>query len=119
VNRRLLAVSLSLVVLLTVTQVPAQGAPFLIRAQRSGTVFVFSPMAPHVAVRTMVTWRSLAGTHTVTATSPNWSKNSNLTPASPTSFTFRRKGTYRYRCLIHSSVATGRCTGMCGRVIVP
>jgi plastocyanin len=117
VKRRSLAVALSLVVLLGLAQLPAQGA-LVVRA--GGGSFVFSPRAPHVAVGTRVTWRSTSGRHTVTATSSNWTKNATLaSTGSTTSFTFRRAGTYRYRCRLHSSLAGGQCTGMCGRVIVP
>lgn len=110
-KRRLLAVSLSLVVLLVFTGTPAHAQAFQIRAQRSGTAFVFSPVAPHVAVGRVVRWTAFSVTHTVTATSPNWSKNTTIAPGSSTTFRFRRAGTYRYRCTIHSS--------MVGRVIVP
>ncbi|MGZ8567725.1 MAG: cupredoxin domain-containing protein [Actinomycetota bacterium] len=116
-ERRSLAVALSLVVLLGLAQLPAQGA-LVVRA--GGGSFVFSPRAPHVAVGTRVTWRSTSGRHTVSATSSNWTKNTTLaSTGSTTSFNFRRAGTYRYRCRLHSSVVGGRCTGMCGRVIVP
>ena len=114
-NRRSLAVSIALVALLGLTQLPAQGA-VQVRAQRSGTSFVFSPRAPHVAVGSMVTWRAVTGSHTVTSTSSNWSKNTNLPAGSTTSFTFRRAGTYRYRCRLHSTLVGGQCTGMCGKI---
>lgn len=115
--RRLLAVSLSIVVLLTFTGAPAHAQAFQIRAR--STPFSFSPAAPHVAVGRVVRWTAVSGTHSVTATSANWSKNTIIRPGSPTTFRFQRAGTYRYRCRFHSSMTGGQCTGMCGRVLVP
>jgi plastocyanin len=114
VRRRTLAVLVSVVVLLTFTQLPASGQAFRIQARSDRT---FSPVAPHVAIGRVVRWTA-SGTHTVTATSMNWSKNTRLSSGQTTRFRFRQAGTYRYRCTIHSTMVGGQCQGMCARVIV-
>jgi len=77
------------------------------------------PRSLSVPVGSRVVWRSVEGTHNVRATSNNWNKSSDkLPPGSRTSFTFRRRGTYRYRCTFHSFFVDGQCSGMGGRVVV-
>ena len=41
-----------------------------------------------------------------------------LAPGERTTQTFRKAGTFKYRCTVtgHSSVSDGRCVGMCGKV---
>ncbi len=79
----------------------------------------FRPAALSVPVGSRVVWRIIDGTHTVTATSNNWNKSTGLLGAgSRTKFRFERRGTYRYRCTVHSTLSDGNCNGMCGRVVV-
>lgn len=111
--RRILTL-LALAVVLTAA-VPAHGA-FLIRATSDG--FAFRPARAEVDRGTRVVWRAVGGTHTVTAYGGGWSKDTRITADETTGFTFRDRGTYRYRCRLHSSVVDGRCEGMCGRVRV-
>ncbi|MDQ3940571.1 MAG: hypothetical protein M3238_04380 [Actinomycetota bacterium] len=58
--------------------------------------------------------------HTVTAYGGNWSKNTTLGSGERTAKRFRRRGTFRFRCVIegHSALEGGRCFGMCGKVVV-
>jgi plastocyanin len=77
------------------------------------------PRSISIPVGSKVVWKMVEGSHNVTATSNNWNKSTNLLgPGSRTSFTFRRGGTYRYRCTFHSTFSNGNCSGMCGRVVV-
>jgi plastocyanin len=93
----------------------ASAATFRVRGVSNN----WRPRSISVAVGSRIVWRSVEGTHNVTATSNNWNKNSGpLPPGSRTSFTFNRRGTYRYRCTFHSTISNGACTGMCGKVIV-
>ena len=59
-------------------------------------------------------------THTVTAYGGNWTKNTSISPGERTGKKFRRRGTFRFRCVVegHSALDGGRCVGMCGKVVV-
>jgi plastocyanin len=63
-------------------------------------------------------WKAVSGTHTVTAYSKNWSKNTTISQGNTTSFTFKKAGTYKFVCTIHGSVSNGVCSGMCGKIVV-
>jgi plastocyanin len=94
---------------------PASGA-FVVRATSDGNVF--RPKRAEVNRGTRVVWRAVGGSHTVTAYGGGWSKNVTLSAGERTGFTFDENGRFRYRCTFHSSLSSGRCTGMCGKVIV-
>ena len=71
----------------------------------------FAPSSITIQAGARVKWRNPSTrSHTVTSTSGNWSKNSNLNPGGSTTFTFNQAGTYQYRCTIHAN--------MTGQVIV-
>ena len=59
-------------------------------------------------------------THTVTSYGGNWSKNTAISSGERTGKKFRRRGTFRFRCVVegHSALENGRCVGMCGKVVV-
>jgi plastocyanin len=87
--------------------VPAQAAT-VVKATGNLT---FRPQTLNVNKGTKVVWKNTCGcTHTVTATSSNWSKNSTIQSGDTTSFTFKRNGIYKYHCTIHA--------GMTGKVVV-
>lgn len=116
--RRRAFIPVATVVLLVVMLAGSLQAAVVVRSVLTADGYRFRPKTVEVAVGTRVTWRTDAGSHTVTATSKNWSKDSPLSIGAPTSFTFTRAGTYRYRCTIHSNIVGGRCQGQCGRVVV-
>jgi plastocyanin len=106
VKARVLAV-LAAAALVVTPALPAQAA-VVVKATQNLT---FKPKTLNVHKGTKVTWKNVCScTHTVTATSNNWSKNTRLSSGSTTSFTFKRSGTYKYHCTIH--------TGMSGKVVV-
>jgi plastocyanin len=80
--------------------------------------FKWMPKITTVAKGTKVTWKAVSGSHTVTATSKNWSKKTTISQGQTTAFTFKTAGTYRFRCTFHSTVSNGTCSGMCGKVVV-
>lgn len=82
------------------------------RAQR------WHPQSLTISAGTRVVWKAVDTTHTVTAYRGSWSKNTTIAAGDTTGFRFRNSGTYRYRCTIHSSIVSGRCQGMCGKVTV-
>jgi plastocyanin len=109
------ALALSAVAVLTL--VPATSAQALVRVNATAA-HTFQPNRLHVARGARVVWKSLSGTHTVTAYSSNWSKNTTINTGQTTSFRFRHKGVFLYRCLIHSTLVNGVCSGMCARIRV-
>lgn len=101
---------------------PVQGA-FVVKSVYDTSVaydYRFAPKLANVGTGTKVTWKSMSGVHNVTSISKNWSKSSIFAPGSPTSYTFTRAGTYRYRCTYHSTynASTGKCVGQCGKIVV-
>jgi plastocyanin len=116
------AISLAAVAVLTASlfALPrVSAATFSVKARLTDAGYRWRPARLLVPFGSKVVWRMVDGSHTFRATSKNWSKHTGtLAPGSTTSFTFKRKGVYRYRCTIHSVLVDGRCSGMCGRVVV-
>lgn len=111
--RRLVAVLLAAVMLVIVT------ASTALAAERVGARGMsFRPKRVEVSVGERVVWRSANATHTVTAYRGDWSKDSTIDEGERTRFRFTEGGRYKYRCTIHSTLADGRCSGMCGVVVV-
>jgi plastocyanin len=78
---------------------PAQAASVVKATQ----TLKFKPKVLDVHKGAKVVWKNVCScTHTVTSTSSNWSKNTTLQSGDTTSFTFKRKGTYKYHCTIHA-----------------
>ena len=72
--------------------IPAQAAT-VVKATQS---LQFKPQTLRVHKGTKVVWKNTCTcTHTVTATSNNWSKNTTLSSGSTTSFTFKHTGTFK------------------------
>lgn len=94
------------------------GGPVRIRATAGNE---WNPAYQHVAPGTRVVWvnpERLDRTHHLVAYGRGWSKDEVLSPGERTGKRFRRVGTYKYRCRLHSHVQDGRCHGMCGVVHV-
>jgi plastocyanin len=87
--------------------VPAQAATVV----KATSNLTFKPKTVNVNKGAKVVWKNTCScTHTVTATSRNWSKDKTIQAGESTSFTFRKRGTFRYECTIHA--------GMTGKVVV-
>jgi plastocyanin len=66
--------------------------------------FAFSPDTVTVAVGSMVTWTNNDSvTHTVSSLTGAFESGS-MSPGGSFSFTFNQKGTYKYRCSIHTTM---------------
>jgi plastocyanin len=76
----------------------------------------------HVAPGTRVVWKNperLGAPHDLTSYGRNWDKSVFLEPGEQTAKRFRKTGTYKYRCRLHSSKRPGeQCKGMCGVIHV-
>ena len=116
--RLVVSVAVVLVTVLVLASV-ASAATYRVRAKFTDNGYRWRPRTLSVPTGSRVVWRMVEGTHNVTSTSANWSKQSgNIGAGGTTAFTFDSGGTYRYRCTLHSSIASGSCTGMCGSVVV-
>jgi hypothetical protein len=107
-RRRLLALALTATLLGAIAVQPAQAA-VVIKGVSTTSGFKWQPRA---------VWKSVTGTHTVTSWKGAWSKNTTIGQGAQTSFTFQKTGVFKFRCLFHSSLVNGVCSGMCGKVVV-
>jgi plastocyanin len=83
-----------------------------------GSRTAWSPTSLTVHRGSVVKWRSLSGLHNVVAYGRNWTFSHSLPAGTAVKHRFHRRGTYRFRCTIHSTLIGTICTGMCGRVVV-
>jgi plastocyanin len=96
----------------------ASGA-VLVRGLRTDTgANVWRPKRVDITAGQTVKWKAVEGSHTVTAYGGNWSKNVTLSQGETTTKTFNNNGTYKFRCTFHSTLSSGTCSGMCGKVLV-
>jgi plastocyanin len=91
---------------------PAQAAPVVIR----GHAVIWSPANVTIVRGGVVRWRSVHLTHNVYAYGTNWTFGASLPEGSATKHRFNRRGTFRFRCTLHSTLLNGVCSGMCGSV---
>jgi plastocyanin len=78
----------------------------------------WSPATVTISAGDSIKWKAVNNRHTVTAYGGHWRFNQQLSVGHPVSFRFTRAGTYRFRCLFHSTLVSGQCQGMCGKVVV-
>jgi plastocyanin len=116
-RRRLIALTMAAALVGGIAAEPAQAA-VVVKGVQTTNGFRWKPRAVSIAKGTKVVWRAVDGTHTVTAWKGAWSKNTTIAQGSSTSFTFMKRGVFKFRCRFHSSVANGVCSGMCGKVTV-
>ena len=116
------AVAISMGVVLVVGLAPASlGDTSRFRAVGCTDNPRFDPTVRRISRGDRIVWKNRAScTHTVHAYGRGWSKATTLSPGERTAKKFRRRGTYKFRCLIagHSNLSEGVCSGMCGRVRV-
>jgi plastocyanin len=110
--------------LVAILAAPVAARPGSLAAPKHDTKLVkgmarsWSPTTIRISRGDRVKWRSLVGSHTVTAYGANWQFNHSLNVGSPVVSRFSQRGTYRFRCTFHSSLVGTTCTGMCGKVVV-
>jgi plastocyanin len=124
-TRRVRRTSLVLTAFLTVTVIAAgaavaQGRATPVRATKTVRAVVshWTPTTVRISTGDVIKWRGVSGTHTVSAYGANWSFNKDLSTGDVERRTFRRAGTFKFRCMFHSTLANGHCSGMCGKVVV-
>ncbi len=95
----------------------ALGDTFRVKATANNK---WSPDFKHITRGDRIVWRNPERhntVHNVIATSDNWNKSETLSPGERTAKRFRKNGTYKYRCTIHSQGKRG-AKDMCGVIHV-
>ena len=117
-RRRLTIIATVIAVMMAVFSAGPAGATSTIRAVGGASGFHWTPSTVRTSAGTRIVWKAVTGVHTVTAYGGRWKKNTTISSGGTTSFTFRSRGVYRFRCRFHSVLVNGVCRGMCGKVIV-
>ena len=124
-STRRICIGLILCAFLVVTAVAATGAAASgrqapTRATKTVRAIVthWSPTTVRISTGDVIKWKAVSGSHTVSAYGGNWAFNKDLSTGDVEDRTFRRAGTFRFRCMIHSTLVNGQCSGMCGKVVV-
>jgi len=116
--RFIVSVALVLVAMILLGSV-ASAATYRVRAKSTDAGPRWRPKTLEVPTGSRVVWKIVDGRHNVTSMGSNWSKSSGtISQGGSTSFTFDDSGRYRYRCTLHSFLSDGKCSGMCGKVVV-
>ena len=101
---------------LALTPVASSAGSYTVRATESRA---WKPAGLTVTKGSKVTWKNpTSTTHNIVAYKGAWSYNKTLSSGSRAARTFKQKGTYKYRCTLHSDMDDGRCDGMCGKIVV-
>jgi plastocyanin len=108
------ALAVALAVAFILTAVPAEAAPVVVR----GHDVTWSPANVTIVRGGVVRWRAVHLDHNVYAYGTNWSFGVSIPEGSAAKHRFPRRGTYRFRCTLHSTLLNGVCSGMCGSVRV-
>ncbi|MGZ5299804.1 MAG: cupredoxin domain-containing protein [Actinomycetota bacterium] len=83
-----------------------------------GMAISWSPTMIRISRNDTIKWKTVVGSHTVTAHGANWHFNHSLNVGSPVVRRFSQRGTFKFRCTFHSSLVGTSCTGMCGKIVV-
>lgn len=112
-NLKAMALAAAAVALLAA---PGAGAPPTVEATNDNT---WEPRLVSVQKGTRVRFSNTSdGLHDLKRYKGPWKSGTVITmyPEDAWTYRFTKPGTYKYRCVIHSEMADGRCTGMCGKV---
>ncbi|HJR46123.1 MAG TPA: hypothetical protein VJ927_11020 [Actinomycetota bacterium] len=112
------ALVIALMVALLAAAGIASSAPVRVRATSGNE---WDPSFRHVTTGTRIVWinpERLGRRHHLAAYGRGWSKDVVLESGERTGKRFRRVGSYKYRCRLHSQLQNGDCRGMCGVVHV-
>ena len=113
----------SLVLVIAGTFVLAAGASaasYTVKAARGSGDWFWKPRSKAIVRGDKIVWKNPTNqTHDMTAYGSNWNKRAVLDPGDTTSKRFWQTGTYKYRCIVHSTKFPGEpCNGMCGSIKV-
>jgi plastocyanin len=77
------------------------------------------PLHTYIGRNDTVRWSNpTSRVHDLKAYGGGWSFSKILDPGESASRKFKQRGTYKYRCVRHSGIVSGKCQGMCGLIHV-
>ncbi len=82
------------------------------RAQR------WRPGVARIELGTAIKWRGIDVYHTIRSRGMNWAFSKGLRVGASRTRRFSEAGVFRFYCSIHGDIVGGKCTGMCGRIVV-
>lgn len=83
--------------------------------------YLWEPMKRSIAAGDRIVWvNPTSGDHTVTSYKGPWSKDKAVPAGERIKMKFNQPGKYKFHCTVkgHSAIDGGKCTGMCGTVVV-
>lgn len=96
---------------------PVSAASKIVKAK--GTQNKWNPVHSSIGKGDKIVWRNRSSrVHDVTAWGRGWTFSRVLQPSGQTQRSFKKRGTFKFRCARHSAIVDGRCQGMCGVVHV-
>jgi plastocyanin len=114
VPRRVLAVGVGVAILLGSFGV-ATAATSKVRAKGEK----WRPLHTYIGRNDSVRWTNpTSRVHDLKAYGGGWSFSKILDPGESAKRRFKQRGTFKYRCVRHSAIVSGKCQGMCGLVHV-
>jgi len=79
----------------------------------------WKPFHTYIGRNDSVRWSNpTSRIHDLKAYGGGWSFKRILDPAESAKRKFKQRGTFKYRCVRHSAIVSGKCQGMCGLVHV-
>jgi plastocyanin len=113
-TKRTLAVVLGLALLLGSAGV-ALAATAKVRAKGEK----WRPLHTYIGRSDKVRWANpTSRVHDVKAYGGGWTFSTVLDPGESATRRFKQHGTFKYRCVRHSAIVSGKCQGMCGLIHV-
>ena len=80
---------------------------------------LWKPLHTYIGKGTTVKWTNpTSEIHDLAAYGGGWSFTANMNPGQDAERKFKKKGTFKYRCVRHSGIVGGSCQGMCGLIHV-
>jgi plastocyanin len=77
------------------------------------------PLHTYIGRNDSVRWTNpTSRVHDLKAYGGGWSYSKILDPGEKATRRFKQRGTFKYRCVRHSAIVTGKCQGMCGLIHV-
>ena len=116
-SRRLRAlgiVAMAVAMFLALT-VPSLGDTYVTKATDNET---FKPKTQHIVKGDKVKWKNVSNRDHNVRGYGGWDYRHGLREGTAFTKQFNKRGTFKYRCSLHSDLSGGVCSGMCGKVLV-
>jgi plastocyanin len=79
----------------------------------------WKPVHTYIGRNDTVRWTNpTSKVHDLKAYGGGWSFSTILDPGESAKRKFKQRGTYKFRCVRHSAIVSGKCQGMCGLIHV-